>query len=295
LRIVGRALEEAREAGYLGRNLLGSGWDFELHLHASAGRYLCGEALALLNSMEGSRAIPRTKPPYAANVGAWGRPSIVNNVETFCCVPHIIANGAAWFKGLSKGRDAGPKIYGIAGRVTRPGSYELPLGTTLRELLELAGGMRPGYQFRAALPGGASSMFLDATELDVPLDYTSLKEINVYFGTGSVTIVDDRTCLVGFTHNLQQFFARESCGWCTPCREGLPWLVEILARFEDGTATPGDIPLLEDLTRNIHDNTFCTLALGAVVSIESGLRKFRQEYERHLELRTCPYRTVARA
>ncbi len=234
---------------------------------------MCGEALALLNSMEGSRAIPRSKPPYAANVGAWGRPSIVNNVETLCCVPHVILNGADWFKSLGKAKDAGPKIYNISGRVARPGSYELPIGTTLRELLDLAGGMLPGYQFRAALPGGASSMFMDASELDVPMDFASLKEIGVFFGTGAVTIVDDKTCLVGLTHNLQQFFARESCGWCTPCRDGIPWLVEILGRLEEGCGTMQDLSLLEELTHNIHGNTFCTLALGAVISIESGLQE----------------------
>ncbi len=293
LRILDTALAEAGAAGYLGQNILGSGWDFELHLHSSAGRYMCGEALALLNAMEGSRAIPRSKPPYAANVGAWGLPSIVNNVETFCCVPHIVRNGPEWFKGLGVAKDAGPKIYGISGRVVRPGSYELPIGTTLRELLEVAGGMLPGYEFRAALPGGASSMFMDARELDVPMDFESLKAINVYFGTGSVTVVDDHTCLVGMTHNLQQFFARESCGWCTPCREGLPWLVEILSRFERGIAVREDISLLEELTYQIHDRTFCTLALGAVVSIESGLAKFREEYERHIELGACPYQAGA--
>ena len=285
------ALAEARVAGYLGRNLLGSGWDFELHLHASAGRYLCGEALALLNAMEGGRAVPRTKPPYAANSGAWGRPSIVNNVETLCCVPHIITNGPEWFRGLGKATDAGTKLYGISGRVKRPGSYELPMGTTLRELLDCAGGMQEGHEFRAALPGGASSMFMDASELGVPLEFEALKQIGVYFGTGSVVVLDDKTCPVGMTHNLQQFFARESCGWCTPCREGLPWLADLLEGLERGTGRPEDLALLEDLTGQIHGNTFCTLALGAVASLESGLKKFREEYEAHVRLGRCPYRT----
>lgn len=290
IRLLKQALAEAREAGYLGKNLLGSGWDFELHLHESAGRYMCGEALALLNSMEGGRAIPRSKPPHAANAGAWGLPSIVNNVETFCCVPHVILRGPEWFKSLGKAADAGPKIYGVSGRVARPGSYELPLGTTLRELLEVAGGMLPGYQFRAALPGGASSTFLDASELDVPLDFQTLKDMNAYFGTGSVTVLDDKTCPVGMTLSLQQFFARESCGWCTPCRDGLPWLVEILSRLERGLGTMDDLTLLEDLTKNIHDHTFCTLALGAVLSIESGLKKLRAEYEAHIHAGRCPFR-----
>jgi NADH-quinone oxidoreductase subunit F len=288
-RVLEGALAEAREAGYLGRNLLGSGWDFDLHLHASAGRYMCGEALALLNAMEGGRALPRTKPPYAANSGAWGKPSIVNNVETLCCVPHIIARGPEWFRDLGKATDAGTKVYGISGRVKRPGSYELPMGTTLRELLEVAGGMQEGYAFRAALPGGASSMFLE--DLEVPLEFEALKRIGVYFGTGSAVILDDQTCPVAMTHNLQRFFARESCGWCTPCREGLPWLEQILSDLEQGRGRPGDLELLEELAGQIHGNTFCTLALGAVVSLESGLRKFRADYEAHVRLGRCPYRT----
>ena len=288
-RLLRRAVAEAREAGYVGRNILGSGWDCELHVHESAGRYMCGEALALLNAMEGSRAQPRTKPPYAAHVGAWGLPSIVNNVETLCCVPSIITRGAAWFRSLGRGQDAGPKLYGVSGRVNRPGSFELPIGVTLRELLdEHAGGMRPGCRFKAALPGGASTMYLSEAELDVPLDFASLGAIHHYLGTGSVVVIDDRTCLVAATRNLQQFFARESCGWCTPCRDGLPWLVRILDALEEGRGTTEDIALLEELCHAIHGNTFCTLALGAVVSIESGLAKFRDEFEAHVRMGRCP-------
>lgn len=291
LRILEQALAEAREAGYLGKNILGSGWDFELWVHASVGRYMCGEALALLNAMEGERAQPRTKPPYAVDVGAWGRPSIVNNVETFCCVPHIVMNGADWFKGLGKAKDAGTKIYGVSGRVNRPGSFELPMGTTLRELLEEhAGGMREGYRFKAALPGGASTAFLTEAEMDVPLDFTSLGEIHHYLGTGTVIVIDDHTCIVGATGSLQRFFARESCGWCTPCRDGLPWIAEIYGDLEEGRGQPGDIELLEDLCYNIHGKTFCTLALGAMFSIESSLKEFREEYEDHIRLGKCPLR-----
>ena len=286
-----RALAEARQAGYVGRSCLGSGLNFELHLHISAGRYMCGEAMGILNATEGKRAIPRTKPPYEVTSGAWGKPTVVNNVETLCCVPHIVARGPEWFRGLGKAKDSGPKIYGVSGRVKRPGSYELPMGTTLRELLEEhAGGMLEGYQFKAALPGGASTMFLNASEMDVPLDFESLKEIGCYFGTGTAIIVDDSTCIVGLEHNLQQFYARESCGWCTPCRDGLPWLLQLLAEIEEGRGRNGDLELLMELSRSIQGNTFCALALGAVASVESGLRKFRGDYEEHLRQGCCPWK-----
>jgi NADH-quinone oxidoreductase subunit F len=292
-RYLDRALAEAKEAGYIGRNILGKGFDFDIRLHLSAGRYMAGEETGLLNSMEGKPAIPRTKPPYAVTVGAWGLPTVVNNVETYCCVPHIVQHGAEWFQGLGKAADSGTKIYEVSGRVKRPGSFELPMGTTMRELIdEHAGGMLDGYTFRAALPGGASTMFLDTSEMDVPLDFASLEKVNHYLGTGSAIVLDDRTCVVGMVRNLQQFFARESCGWCTPCRDGLPWVEEILSSIEEGEGRPEDIDLLLDQTRYIHGNTFCALALGAVVSIESSLQKFRDDYEQHLRQRRCPWKTT---
>ena len=292
-RALGRALAEAEQAGYLGRNILGKGFNFEVHLHTSAGRYMCGEETGLLNAMQGRPATPRTKPPYAVTVGAWGLPTVVNNVETFCCVPHIIERGAEWFKGVGKAIDAGMKIYQVSGRVKRPGSFELPMGTTLRELIEEhAGGMLDGYTFRAALPGGASTMFLDTAEMEVPLDFESLKKINCFLGTCSAIVLDDSTCIVGMVHNLQQFFARESCGWCTPCRDGIPWIEKTLRSIEDGAGRPEDLDLLLDQTHYIHGNTFCALALGAVVSIESSLHKFRDDYDRHLRQHRCPWKTT---
>ena len=290
-RILERALAEARQAGYLGRNILGKGFDFELGLHLSAGRYMCGEATGLINAMEGKRAIPRTKPPYEVICGAWGKPTVVNNVETLCCVPHIVERGPEWFESLGKAKDAGMKIYGVSGRVRRPGSFEAPMGTTLRELIvEHAGGMLEGYRFRGALPGGASTMFLTPAEMEVPLDFDSLKEIHCFFGTGTVIVLDDKTCIVGMLHNMQQFYARESCGWCTPCRDGLPWLENLLLDFEEGRAQPGDPELLLDLTHHIHGNTFCALALGAVVSIESSLQKYRGDYDEHIKQQRCPWK-----
>jgi NADH-quinone oxidoreductase subunit F len=291
IRALEQALAEAEQAGYVGRNILGRGFDFEIRLHTSAGRYMCGEETGLLNAIEGKPANPRTKPPYPVTSGAWGLPTVINNVETLCCVPHIVERGAEWFRGLGKAKDAGTKIYGMSGRVKRPGSWELPIGTTLRELLtEHAGGMQEGVGFRAALPGGASTMFLDVAQMDVPLEYESLAQINCFFGTGSAIVLDDRTCVVGMVHNLQQFFARESCGWCTPCREGLPWVRDLLGGLEQGQGRPGDLELLEDQAHYIHGNTFCALALGAMVSLESSLQKFRADYEEHLRAPRCPWK-----
>jgi NADH-quinone oxidoreductase subunit F len=287
---LGRAITEAKEAGYIGRNILGSGWSFELHMHLSAGRYMCGEGMGLADAMEGKRAYPRTKPPYEVTVGVWGRPTVLNNVETLCCVPHIVARGAEWFRGLGRAKDAGMKLYGVSGRVKRPGCYELPMGTTMRELIEEhAGGMLDGYRFKAALPGGASTMFLVESELDVPLEFESLKDIHCYFGTGTAIVLDDRTCIVGMVRNLEQFFARESCGWCTPCRDGLPWIEKVLGDIEEGRGQPEDLDWLLEQADSIGPNTFCALALGAVQPVQSSVRKLRAEYEEHIRQSRCPF------
>ncbi len=291
--ILERALAELERAGYVGRNILGSRWSCQVHLHLSAGRYICGEAQALLNAIEGRRPIPKTRPPYPTVSGAWGKPSIVHNVETLCCVPHIVERGPEWFKRLGKAGDSGTKIYAASGPVRRPGCFELPMGTTLREVIEEhAGGMLDGHAFRAALPGGASTMYLDSSEMDVPLEFDALQRAGCYFGTGSVIVLSDKTCIVGMTHNLQRFFARESCGWCTPCREGLPWLVEILQDLEEGNGEPGDVELLEELTNSINGHAFCALAMGAVAPLGSSLRKFRPDYDAHIQLGRCPTEPV---
>lgn len=287
-----RAIHEAAAAGYLGKDILGSGWDFELHVHTSAGRYICGEETGLLGALEGRRGTPRSKPPYPMTAGAWGKPTLVNNVETLCCVPHIVARGATWWRSLGKGKDSGTKIYGASGRVKRPRCVELPLGTTLRELLEEhMGGMQDGHRFRAALPGGASTRFLGEAELDVPLDYSSLQERKAFLGTGTAVVLDDRACPVGVARNLEKFFARESCGWCTPCREGLPWVEDILAGIEEGRGQPGDVELLLEQSRLIGPNTFCALALGAVQPLQSSIALFRDEYDAHIRLGRCPRST----
>src|SRR6187549_2113033 len=233
--VITKAIHEAYEAGYLGKNILGTGYDLDMHLHTGVGRYMCGEETALLNSLEGKRATPRAKPPFPQVSGLFGRPTIVNNVETLCCLPHIMNNGAEWFKKLSLTQDAGTKIYGVSGKVKKPGAWELPMGVTLRELIEEhAGGMQDGLKFRGALPGGASTDFLVEQHLDVKMDYTSVAAAGSRLGTGTLVVLDDKTCPVGFVKNLEHFFAQESCGFCTPCREGLPWIEKILGSIDEG-------------------------------------------------------------
>ncbi|MGV3639189.1 MAG: NADH-quinone oxidoreductase subunit NuoF [Adhaeribacter sp.] len=287
-----KAIAEAYAAGFLGDNILGSGFSFQLHLHTGVGRYMCGEETALLNALEGKRAMPRAKPPFPQVSGLFGKPTIVNNVETLCCLPHIVNKGAAWFKGLSRTADAGTKLYGVSGRVNKPGAWELPMGVTMRELLEEhAGGMQPGYRFRGALPGGASTDFLVDQHLDTPMDFTSVAAAGSRLGTGTMVVLDDRTCPVGFVHNLQHFFAQESCGFCTPCREGLPWVEKLLLALDNGTGSTQDLELLELHTRLLGPgNTFCALAPGAMEPLQSALKYFREDFERHVHEQHCPWK-----
>jgi len=287
-----RAIGEAQYKGYLGRNILGSGYSLTLFLHTSAGRYICGEETALLSALEGKRALPRAKPPYPQASGLWGKPTVVNNVETLYCVPHIINRGAQWFKNLSRGKDGGTKIYGVSGRVQRPGAWELPMGTPIREILEEhAGGMRKGYQFRGLLPGGASTDFLIEEHLDAPMDFDSIAKIGSRMGTGTMIILDNRTCPVGMCQNLEKFFAQESCGWCTPCRDGLPWTERLLRALEDGRGAPGDLGTLELHTKFLGmGKTFCAHAPGAMEPLQSALKYFREDFEKHITEKQCPYR-----
>ena len=287
-----RAIDEAYEAGYLGRDVLGSGFNFDLYLHTGAGRYMCGEETGLLNSLEGQRAIPRAKPPYPQTSGLWGQPTIVNNVETLYCVPHIVNNGPEWFKELSHTDEGGTKIYGASGKVKNPGAWELPLGTTLREIIEEhAQGMQDGLNFRGALPGGASTDFLVADHMDVRLDFSSVQEAGSRLGTGTVIVLDDQTCPVGLVRNLESFFAQESCGWCTPCREGLPWTARLLQALEEGQGRHRDLDVLEMHTRFLGPGrTFCALAPGAMEPLQSALKYFRDDFEQHIEEGRCPYR-----
>lgn len=279
-----QAIAEAHGAGYLGTNILGSDFSLEVHLHTSAGRYICGEETALINSLEGKRANPRAKPPFPQVSGLWGKPTIVNNVETLCNVPHIVHYGAEWFKGLSRGPDAGTKLYGVSGRVKRPGAWELPMGVTAREIIEEhAGGMQEGYKLRGFLPGGASTDFLLPEHLDVPMDYGSIGKCGSRLGTGTMILLDDKTCPVRMVLNLEQFFAQESCGWCTPCRDGLPWTVGLLQGLVDGRGRPEDLATLERLCGFLGPgNTFCALAPGAMEPLQSALKYFRGDFEAYL-------------
>jgi len=291
-RRVARAVAEAYGAGYLGDNILGSGYKLEMYLHVSAGRYICGEENGLLDALEGKRPIPRSKPPFPQTCGLWGRPTVVNNVETICNIPHIINNGADWFKSLSRSESGGTKLYGASGRVKRPGLWELPMGTSLREIIEEhAGGMREGFCFRAAQPGGASTEFLPAEQIDVKMDFDSVQKAGSRLGTGTVIVLDDRTCPVGAVHNLEMFFARESCGWCTPCRDGLPWVREILLGIEEGRGEAGDLERLETQCWQLAPgHTFCALAPGAVEPLQSALKLFREDFETHIREKRCPWR-----
>ena len=291
-KIIDDAIAEAYKEGYLGKNILGSGYSLELALHTSVGRYMCGEETALINSMEGKRANPRAKPPFPQTSGLFGKPTIVNNVETLCCVPHIINKGPEWFKSLSKSTDSGTKLYGVSGKVKKPGLWELPMGITLRELIEEhAGGMMDGFKFKGALPGGASSDFLVEEHMDIKLDFDSVAKVGSRLGTGTAIILDDKTCPVGFIHNLIKFFAQESCGWCTPCREGLPWVQKTLHAIENGTGKMSDLDILDFHTTYLGPgNTYCALAPGAAEPLQSGLKYFRDEFIHHINEQKCPYK-----
>jgi NADH-quinone oxidoreductase subunit F len=281
-----KSIQEAYTAGYLGKNILGSEFSLEMYLHTGVGRYMCGEETALLNALEGKRATPRAKPPFPQVSGLFGKPTIVNNVETLCCIPHIVNNGASWFKGLSNTEDSGTKLYGVSGKVKHPGCWELPMGVTMRELIEEhAGGMLNGYQLKGVLPGGASTDFLTIEHLDLKMDFASVAAAGSRLGTGTLVVMDDATCPVGFVHNLQHFFAQESCGWCTPCREGLPWVEKILLSLEKGEGTPEDIEVLQMHTQLLGPgNTFCALAPGAMEPLQSALRYFSEDFEEHVSL-----------
>ena len=288
---VERAIDEAVAAGYLGKNILGSGFNVELHVHRSAGRYILGEETALLNGLEGRRANPRSKPPFPAQSGLFGKPTNVNNVETLANVPHILANGVMWFHDLALNPEsAGTKLFGLSGHLNRPECFELPLGITLREVVEeVGGGVRGGKKFKACLPGGASTPYLTAEHLDLMMDFDPLEAVKSRLGTAGVTVFDEDTCMVAVTRNLNQFFARESCGWCTPCRDGLATVSWLLDQIEFGRATMADLAMLKDQVGNISGRSFCALAEGAMGPVEALLRLFEDEIIDHIKQGKCPF------
>jgi NADH-quinone oxidoreductase subunit F len=291
-RLLQEAIDACYEKGYLGKNILGTDFNLEMYVHSSAGRYICGEETALINSLEGKRATPRAKPPFPQVSGLWGRPTIVNNVETLCNITHIVRHGADWFKSLGIGADAGTKLFGVSGRVKNPGCWELPMGTPIRELIEKhAGGMEDGYKLKGFLPGGASTDFLVEEHLDLAMDYDVIGKAGSRLGTGTMIILDDKTCPVGMVKNLVEFFAQESCGFCTPCRDGLPWSAQVLGDIEIGNGRPEDLVTLSDQAKFIGamGNTHCALAPGAMEPLTSAMKYFADDFQRHVDGQGCPY------
>ncbi|MGR9184988.1 NADH-quinone oxidoreductase subunit NuoF [Rhizobium leguminosarum] len=290
IRRLEQAIAEAHEKGYLGTGILGSNFDFAVHIHCGAGAYICGEETAMLESLEGKRAQPRLKPPFPAVAGLYASPTVINNVETLACVPHIVARGADWFRGIGPDKSPGPKLYCLSGQVRKPGLYELPMGIPLRELVEEhAGGALPGRKIKAVIPGGVSAPVIPEQGLDVRMDFDSLAAAGSMLGSAGVIVIDDSTCMVKVATRIIEFFHHESCGKCTPCREGLNWVVKVLRRVEGGDGAPGDLEQLEMLCKGIFGNTFCALGDGAAMGLRAALAHFRDEFVAHVEERRCPF------
>jgi NADH-quinone oxidoreductase subunit F len=286
------AVREARAAGYLGPDVLGSGFECEIVVHTGAGSYECGEETALLDSLEGRRGQPRLKPPFPATNGLYDAPTVVNNVGTLSTVPYIVLGGAEWFKQMGPEGSPGPNMYSLSGRVAKPGQYEAPMGTTLRELLELAGGMSRGKALKFWTPGGSSTPLFTQEHLDTALDFDSAVQAGSMNGTSAVMIYDEDDCVVRAVQKWSQFYKHESCGKCTPCREGTYWYVGIYERLENGTGTEEDLDTLLDLSDNILGRSFCALGDGAASPVMSSIKYFRDEYLAHLDGRGCPFRAA---
>ncbi len=286
------ALAEARAAGLVGKNILGTGFDCDIWVHRGAGAYICGEETGLIESLEGKRAYPRIKPPFPATHGLFGCPTIVNNVETLACVPHIVLRGADWFRAIGPEKSPGPKLFCVSGHVVRPGTYELPMGTPLREIIyEHAGGLPNGRKLKGVIPGGASMPVFTPDEIDVPMDMDSVQKAGSFLGSAGIIVMDDTVCMVWTLMVLERFFAHESCGQCTPCREGSGWLYTVLSKLEHGQATPGDVDLLLNIAGNMMGNTICALADASAMPARAFITKYRAEFEQHAALGRCPFRS----
>jgi len=283
------AIDEAYAKGYLGKNILGSGFDLDMYVHRGFGAYICGEETALLESIEGYRAQPRKKPPFPALAGLYGKPTVINNVETLSCIPAIVEKGPEWFSKMGPAKSPGPKIYCVSGHVRKPGLYELPMGTTAREIIynHCGGMLKENRPLKAFIPGGVSAPMLMPSDLDTPLDFDSLAAKGTMLGSGAVVVMDTSTCMVKTALIINRFFSHESCGKCTPCRDGTPWLTKVLKRIENGEGVPGDLDLLDGICDNIFGRTFCPLGDGAVMALRGALKNFREEFKYHIDHKRC--------
>lgn len=288
--ILEREISIAEKENLLGNNILGSDFSFHIDVHRSGGRYICGEASAQLNAIRGKRPNPQKTPPYPTEKGLWDRPTVLQNVETLCCMPHIIKNGSDWFKSLAVTKTgAGTKVFCVSGKINQPGCYELPMGIKLSKIIEeYAGGMKPGSRFKAVLPGGASTRFMPEEFYHIEMDFESMKKVGHRMGTGAIMVFDHKTCMVAATLNLVEFFVRESCGWCTPCREGLPYIRDLLWRIENGQGEKEDIDTLQRMSEYLW-LSYCAFAPGAVSPVESLLTYFEDEVLAHIEKGACPF------
>jgi len=290
-----KAIAEAQAHGFLGNDILGSGFNLKITIYRGGGAYICGEETSLMTSLEGGPGYPRVKPPFPAVSGLYGCPTIINNVETLSNIPAIVNNGSEWFKSIGTPRSPGSKIFCVSGHVVRPGNYELPMGITLRELLyEHAGGISNDRNLKAVIPGGSSVPILTADKIDVHMDFESLAEAGSMLGSAGVIVIDDATCIVRAAYIISRFYQHESCGQCTPCRQGTLWMDRILHRIEHGRGRPEDLDLLLDICDNIEGNTICPLGDAAVPSVRTSIKLFRDEYEYHIKHKKCLVETVAR-
>ena len=279
IRRVQQAVREAYSAGYLGKNILGSGYDLDIVVHSGAGAYICGEETALLDSLEGRRGHPRLKPPFPAVAGLYARPTVVNNVETIASVPAILARGAQWYSTMGTEKSKGHGIFSVSGHVAHPGQYEAPFGITMRELIELSGGIRHGHELKFWVPGGSSTPIFGPDELDVPLDYESVAEAGSMLGTRALQVFDETVSVVRVVTRWTEFYQHESCGKCTPCREGTYWMRQIMLRLEAGRGLPGDVEKLESIASNIAGRSFCALGDASATPVLTGIKRFREEFE----------------
>jgi NADH-quinone oxidoreductase subunit F len=286
--VLDKALDEARAKGYLGKNILGSGFDFDITVHRGAGAYICGEETGLIESVEGHRGQPRVKPPFPAVVGVFGGPTVVQNVETLACVPLIVNNGADWFKSFGTPKNTGPKLYCVSGAVKKPGVYEFPMGISLKELIyDHCGGITGDRKLKAVIPGGASAPMLTPDEIELPLNFDAVMKAGSMLGSAGIIVIDESMCIVDAVWRLAKFFAHESCGQCTPCREGTNWLESVLDRLERGHGRPQDADLLLDMSENIGGKSLCALGDAAIGPVISSVKKFRAEYLYHVEHKSC--------